>query len=90
MHQRLDSVNLRLRSDWVQWCPSLVLATNLNTTLSNEIGHSAQERALLLAGITQQRHCAQHVLGWTPVPGTQSERSLRILVIRACICVHYN
>ena len=48
-----------------------------------------------LAGITQQRHWAQHVLGssfehWTPVPGTQSERSLRILGIRACICVHYN
>jgi hypothetical protein len=29
-------------------CPALVLAPSLNTTLSNEIGHSAQERALPL------------------------------------------
>ena len=72
MHQRLNSVNLRLRSDWVHWCPSLVLAPNLNTTLPNEIGHSAQERALLLAGITQQRHCAQHVLGTSLNIGHQS------------------
>jgi hypothetical protein len=36
----------------------------LNTTLPNEIGHNAQERALLLEVVLNvQQHCAQNVLG---------------------------
>jgi hypothetical protein len=47
------------------WCPSLVLPPSLSTTLPNEIGHSAQVRALLLEVVLNvQRHSgAQNVLG---------------------------
>jgi hypothetical protein len=54
MHVLCICIRLRLRPDWVpgtgarHWCPALVLAPSLNMTLSNEIGHSAQGRALTL------------------------------------------
>ena len=37
------------------WSPLLVLAPSLNTTLPNEMGHSAQERALLLLRYSTQQ-----------------------------------
>jgi hypothetical protein len=63
------------------WCPSLVLAPSLNTMLPNIIGHSAQERALLLEVVLNNgTSCAQHVLGTILNIGHQC-RALRLSLI---------